>query len=78
LVEGETELTSYRFNTGTANHLFCRTCGVKAFYVPRSHPDGISVNARCIDTATLRSLQVRPFDGANWERNAGRLPPLEG
>jgi hypothetical protein len=76
VVEGEAELTSYRFNTRTANHLFCRTCGVKAFYVPRSHPEGVSVNARCIDGATVRTLRVQPFDGANWERNAGDLRPL--
>jgi hypothetical protein len=56
--------------------LFCRVCGIKAFYVPRSHPEGISVNARCIDAATVRSLRIRAFDGANWERHVGELAPL--
>ena len=52
LVGGREHLTSYRFNTGTAEHLFCNRCGVKSFYVPRSHPEGISVNARCLDRGT--------------------------
>jgi hypothetical protein len=76
VLSGESDLTSYRFNTGTANHLFCRVCGIKAFYVPRSHPDGVSVNARCIDAATVRSLRIRAFDGANWERHVSELAPL--
>jgi hypothetical protein len=76
LLSGAEDLSSYRFNTGVAEHLFCRHCGVKSFYVPRSHPTGISVNARCIDPATVRSLTVRPFDGANWEQNVASLTPL--
>ncbi len=76
LLSGEEHLTSYRFNTGTAEHLFCRHCGIKSFYVPRSHPDGISVNARCLDRATVASIEVTPFDGANWEQHVAELPPL--
>ena len=76
LVQGENELTSYKFNTGTATHLFCRTCGIKSFYVPRSHPNGISVNARCLDADTVRSVEVQPFDGAHWEAHAAELEPL--
>ncbi|HEX5787664.1 MAG TPA: GFA family protein [Woeseiaceae bacterium] len=66
LLAGEAELVTYTFNTGTAQHLFCRTCGIKSFYVPRSHPDGYSVNARCIDGGTA-ALPVRKIDGKNWE-----------
>jgi hypothetical protein len=69
-------LTSYRFNTGVAEHLFCSVCGIKSFYVPRSHPDGYSVNARCLDPGSVESLRVIPFDGAEWEAHAGELPPL--
>lgn len=69
-------LTSYKFNTGVAEHLFCRICGIKSFYVPRSHPDGISVNARCLDPATVQSLTIEQFDGAHWEQSIHRLPPL--
>lgn len=76
LLTGETNLTDYRFNTGTALHRFCSTCGIKSFYVPRSHPDGCSVNARCLDQTTARTLHVEPFDGANWEAAQGDLPPL--
>lgn len=61
-------LAEYRFNTGVARHLFCRSCGVKSFYVPRSHPDGISVNARCLDPGTVESMTVRAYDGRHWER----------
>ena len=70
---GADELTEYRFNTGTARHLFCSTCGVKSFYVPRSHPDGWSVNVRCLDPATILAVTVRPFDGARWEESIGEL-----
>ena len=67
LLQGEEFLTNYRFNTGAAQHLFCKVCGIKSFYVPRSHPDGISVNARCLDEGTVTGMELRPFDGRNWE-----------
>ncbi len=67
LLRGAEALTEYRFNTGTARHLFCRTCGIKSFYVPRSHPDGYSVNARCLDEALLQGLEIEAFDGRRWE-----------
>lgn len=76
LISGEDQLTEYRFNTGTARHLFCRICGVKSFYVPRSNPDGFSLNLRCMDRAGFRSILIRPFDGRNWEANAGALAAL--
>ncbi|MGY3266895.1 GFA family protein [Lysobacter sp. HA35] len=62
LLQGEDAIVDYRFNTGTARHLFCGHCGVKSFYVPRSHPDGYSVNARCLDGVSLDALQVTLFD----------------
>ncbi len=67
LLAGEEALVEYRFGTGAARHLFCRHCGVKSFYVPRSHPDGYSVNARCLDQGTVRSTVVKPFDGRDWD-----------
>lgn len=69
LVQGEEFLTNYRFNTGAAQHLFCKVCGIKSFYVPRSHPDGISVNARCLDPGTVTHMEFEPFDGRNWEHS---------
>lgn len=62
LLSGAGDLVEYTFNTGTAKHLFCRHCGIKSFYVPRSHPHGFSVNARCIDGIDPSALAVIPFD----------------
>ena len=76
LLRGQDALTNYTFNTGTAKHLFCRHCGIKSFYVPRSNPDGYSVNARCLDAGTVGSMQVEPFDGRNWEANGASLAHL--
>jgi hypothetical protein len=76
LLGGSDELLEYRFNTGVARHLFCRRCGIKSFYVPRSNPDGFSVNFRCLDDGTTRSSTVIPFDGRNWEKSAHTLADL--
>lgn len=73
LISGGDDLTTYRFNTGLAKHTFCSHCGVKSFYIPRSHPDGVSVNARCIDSDTIASMAVKPFDGRNWEASRSTL-----
>jgi len=73
LLAGEAELASYRFGTMTARHLFCRHCGVASFYVPRSHPDRIDVNVRCLDGVDLVTLAPRPFDGRHWEASIGTL-----
>jgi hypothetical protein len=68
LLSGSGAMTTYTFNTGTAKHLFCSVCGVKSFYVPRSHPDGFSVNARCLDAGTVEGMTVTPFNGREWEK----------
>ncbi len=75
LIQGEADLATYTFNTGTARHYFCAVCGVKPFYIPRSHPDGYSVNARCLDPGTVASMRITPFDGADWEANVAKLGP---
>jgi hypothetical protein len=67
LLSGQGDLTTYQFNTGTAKHTFCRYCGIHAFYVPRSDPDKIDVNLRCLDGVDLDALPVTRFDGKNWE-----------
>lgn len=72
LVRGTDELTTYRYNSGVARHTFCRVCGVKPFYVPRSNPDGYAVNVRCLSPQPPE-LVVEPFDGVNWEQHAGNL-----
>lgn len=68
LLSGEDALETYQFNTGVAKHLFCRVCGIKSFYVPRSHPDAFSVNVRCLDEGTVESMNVVKKDGRNWEK----------
>jgi hypothetical protein len=68
LISGRDALRAYTFNTHVAKHLFCAHCGGKSFYIPRSHPDGVSVNARCIDSDTIESISVIPFNGREWEQ----------
>lgn len=67
LLQGQGELSSYRFGTGAAEHMFCRTCGVRSFYQPRSHPQAWSVDFRCLDDDHRLSADVEAFDGRNWE-----------
>jgi len=76
LLSGADDLTEYRFNTGTARHLFCRHCGVKGFYVPRSHPDGWSVNARCLEPDTIDAIEVTPFDDGDREAATAAIAHL--
>ena len=78
LISGGGDLTTYTFNSGVAKHYFCAHCGVKSFYIPRSHPDGVSVNARCIDSGTVESMTVTPFDGRNWESARSQLRDPQG
>lgn len=73
LLSGEDALTSYRFGTGAAIHLFCATCGIKSFYQPRSHPGAWSVNLNALDDASGLEIRVRAFDGRNWEQARGAL-----
>lgn len=76
LTAGADDLTEYRFNTGTARHLFCRHCGVKAFYVPRSHPDGWSVNVRCLDAGTVEHVNITAFDDNDREAATAAIAHL--
>ena len=77
LLSGEDKLTTYRFNTGTAKHHFCSLCGIKSFYVPRSKPDGFSVNVRCLDPAQVRIVRTTLFDGQHWEEQMAALAEAE-
>lgn len=69
-------LSTYTFNTGVAQHRFCRRCGIKSFYVPRSNPDGYSVNLRCLEPGTVTAVDYEDFDGRNWERAGHTLASL--
>jgi len=72
LVSGSDKLTTYTFNSGVAKHTFCKICGVKPFYTPRSNPDGIDINLHCLDNKP-QVVKTMSFDGVNWESNAERL-----
>ena len=73
LLQGSDALTSYRFGSRQADHLFCRHCGVKSFYQPRSHPDGWSINYHCLDAGHGLTPTTLNFDGQNWEESKARL-----
>jgi len=73
LLQGADKLTTYSFNTGAAKHLFCSICGIKSFYVPRSKPDGFSVNVRCLDDGAVRVTRITLFDGDHWEEHMAGL-----
>lgn len=76
LLAGAEALIEYAFNTRTAKHLFCRVCGIKSFYVPRSNPDGYDVNVRCLDRATIESLEVQAFDDADRDAATAAIAHL--
>ena len=76
LNQGEACLVEYRFHTGVARHLFCRRCGIKSFYVPRSNPDGYSVNLRCLELPDDLEYEIEQFDGRHWRANADALRHL--
>ncbi|MBW4613561.1 MAG: GFA family protein [Desmonostoc vinosum HA7617-LM4] len=77
LLQGGDMLTTYTFNTGIAQHKFCRVCGIHSFYIPRSHPDCIDVNIRCLDNNVVSNFEIVPFDGQNWEQNIDKLHQQE-
>ena len=75
LLSGRDDLATYTFNTGVARHTFCRHCGMHPFYVPRSDPDKIDVNARCLDDVDLSAITLKHFDGRHWEEAMGKDVP---
>lgn len=72
LLSGADQLQTYTFNSGVAKHTFCRICGIKPFYIPRSNPDGVDINLRCLNEQP-KSITIVEFDGQNWEQNAHTL-----
>jgi len=75
LLQGKDNLTTYTFDSGEAKHLFCKICGIKSFYIPRSNPDGFDINVRCLDKQPLE-ITIEQFDGKNWEQHARKLKHL--
>jgi len=76
LLSGADDLAEYTFNTGAAKHRFCRHCGIKSFYIPRSHPDGVDVNVRCLDEGTITQLTITPFDDSDRDAATAALAHL--
>lgn len=74
LLGGAEVLASYRFNTGIAEHKFCKICGIHPFYTPRSDPDKVDVNVRCLDDVDVSTLELQPFDGRHWEEAIRSAP----
>jgi len=75
LLEGENHLTTYTFDSGEAKHKFCKICGIKSFYIPRSNPDGYDINVHCLDPQP-ETITIEKFDGKNWESHAHTLSHL--
>lgn len=73
LLSGADAMATYTFNTGVAKHTFCRVCGMHPFYTPRSHPDGVDVNVRCLDGDAIRRFRIERFDGREWEASVERI-----
>jgi hypothetical protein len=73
LLQGQEDLSTYTFNTGTAKHHFCRHCGIHSFYRPRSHPDGYDINLRCLDNNPIEQFEISSFDGADWENHIDQI-----
>lgn len=75
LLSGADDLATYQFNTGTAKHTFCKVCGIHPFYVPRSDPDKIDVNVRCLDEVDVTQVKPHAFDGRHWEASMRQRVP---
>lgn len=74
MLSGGEQLTTYRFNTMQAQHTFCKICGIKPFYRPRSHPEDYSVNVRCLNVNPDKIFNIAQFNGQNWEQNIDQFP----
>ncbi|KAJ7333826.1 hypothetical protein OS493_015918 [Desmophyllum pertusum] len=77
LLEGKENLTCYTFNTHAAQHLFCKTCGVQSFYIPRSNPDGYGIMPHCLDEGTVENIELEACDGQNWEKFIAENPEIK-
>ena len=76
LLKGKKYLSTYTFNTKVAKHMFCKICGIKSFYIPRSHPESISINLNCINSKTINKVKIIKFDGKHWKKNINKIKSL--
>ena len=68
LISNIKNIQSYQFGTKKAKHFFCKFCGVKSFYQPRSHQNAYSINYNSIKDPP-KINQIIKFDGSNFEKN---------
>ncbi len=61
-----------QIHVSDCNCSICAKSGYPHLIVPRSHPDGYSVNARCLDEGGVTTMQITPFDGRNREQRHRR------
>ena len=75
IVSGGETLTSYRFNTGVAEHFFCSRCGIYTHHQRRSNPNEYGVNVACLDGLSPFDFDEVPvLDGVHHSTdNAGRV-----
>lgn len=65
LLQGENDVTTYRFNKHIIAHRFCATCGTSSYSDGVGHDGALwySVNARCLDGVDVAAFPVQQWDG---------------
>ena len=73
ILQGEEVLTSYRFNTGAAQHFFCSRCGIYTHHQRRSDQRLYAVNVACLDgVSPFDFAEVPVMDGVNHTSDSGK------
>ena len=76
---GEDNLTLYQFNTRTAQHWFCTTCGIYTHHRRRSKPDEYGINLACLTGVSPFDLaEVPVMDGVAHPSDTGQAPRIVG
>jgi hypothetical protein len=76
---GEERLTSYRFNTGAAQHFFCSVCGIYTHHQRRSNQAQYGVNVACIEGVSPFDFpEVHVLDGVRHPNDTGGPANLAG
>tara|TARA_A100001035_G_C27455055_1_gene351974 strand:+ start:60 stop:458 length:399 start_codon:yes stop_codon:yes gene_type:complete len=69
-------VSTYQFGTRNAKHFFCKICGIKTYYQPRSHPEAYSINRKSVlNPPNIKKLVH--FDGKNFEQNIDNAKTIE-
>lgn len=70
LLKGKDHLALYQFNTKTAEHYFCKTCGIYTHHKRRSNPSQYAINVACLEGVNPFELGPIPtIDGLNHSRD---------